>query len=466
MRTTNTIPGRGRRRALALIPAWALAVGLASGGLPAQTPEADEPTPAPATSVVAPSPGTGLYVGAASCASSSCHGATGPRNVFDVLQNEYLTWLQLDRHSKAHEVLFNPQSTKIAENLGLSEEPEAAQVCLDCHAFTPPPERVSERVAGDWEVEEGISCEACHGPAGGWLGSHTEEGWTREDGIAAGLVDLSRPERRGELCLSCHRGTGTKSVDHRLIAAGHPQLVFELDNYSASMPAHWRPDPAAEGARGWALGQVVALQVELDRVIEIAEAGQWPELSLMSCSDCHHSLREERWRRPGVRRPLGLPRWSPARWAVLRPLVERFAPDHEARLDRALGRLARTVSRLGSPPTPAAAAARDAREALTDVLPAVQEVEWDEEQILALLAALAADRNRFAAADYDTAEQVSLAVHTLASDLIHRRPQVLRGGLVDANEALHRTVRDPYRFDPSSFATALERLAREVRRLR
>ena len=433
----------------------------------AQPPEdptqaAAQPPEATSGSVVADSPRPGLYRGPVSCASSTCHGATEPREVFDVLQNEYLTWLQRDRHSKAHEVLVGPDSRRIAANLGLDQPAENAPLCLDCHAFEPPEEQVVGRV----EREQGISCEACHGPASGWLGPHTEEGWTTEDGVAAGLIDLSDPIRRGELCLSCHRGEGDRVVDHRLIAAGHPQLLFELDNFSGDMPSHWRADPQADGARGWALGQVLALREELELIAASADAGRWPELSLMACDDCHHSLEEERWRR-GVQRPLGLPEWSPAKWAVTRHLVRRFAPGQEAPLDRALGRLARNVSRLGAAPSEAAEAARAARAVLDEVVPAVRDTQWKERQIKALLVSLAEDRQALAGADRDTALQAFLAVNSLASDLINRNPsEVLQGGLFNAVEALHRTIDDPYRYRRNAFAAGLERVGREVRRLR
>lgn len=468
-------PGKGgwdgwSRRGSWLRCALGLVLALTPSTLLAQTPE--EPAEDPAqgvasqpevasSSVVADSPRPGLYHGPVSCASSTCHGATEPRKVFDVLQNEYLTWLQRDRHSKAHEVLAGPDSRQIAANLGLDQPAENAPLCLDCHAFEPP----EEQVVGHLEREQGISCEACHGPASGWLGPHTEEGWTTENGVAAGLVDLSDPVRRGELCLSCHRGEGERVVDHRLIAAGHPQLIFELDNFSGDMPSHWRADPQADGARGWALGQVLALREELELVAATAAAGRWPELSLMACGDCHHSLEEQRWRR-GARRPLGLPAWSPAKWAVTRHLVRRFAPAQEAPLGRALDRLARNVSRLGSAPSEAAAAAREARAALDEVVPAVRDAEWDERRIKTLLVSLAEDRQALAGADRDTALQAFLAVNSLASDLINRNPEVLHGGLFNAVEALHRTIDDPYRYRRAAFSAGLERVGREVRRLR
>ncbi len=74
---------------------------------------------------------------------------------------------------------------------------------------------------------------------------------------------------RTNLCLECHLGTKEKFVDHEMIAAGHPDLYFELDSFSAVMPRHWKvPRESASGksvgsawpVRAWAVGQAVQLR--------------------------------------------------------------------------------------------------------------------------------------------------------------------------------------------------------------
>lgn len=451
---------------LARVLLWLAFVLLVAAPMTAQPSTRETPIPPdPTGSAIAPSPGAGMYVGPASCASSNCHGATEPREVFDVLQNEYLTWLQRDAHSGAAGVLFEQDSRTIAANLGLERPPHEAQECLACHAFTPPPSRTAR---APLELEDGISCEACHGPAGGWLGTHTEEGWTTDDGVETGLVDLSDPARRGRLCLSCHRGEGERVVDHRLLAAGHPQLVFELDNFSARMPRHWRPEPAEEVVRTWAVGQAVALERELELVASSAAAstaaqGRWPELSLMSCTDCHHSLAEERWRgRSGRRDPLGLPRWSPARWAVLRVVVARVAPEREAPLAATLEPLAAAVSRLGTPAGEAAEAARRVREPLAAARQALERASWGPRRVRALMLDLARDREGLTVADRASAEGTALALNTLAAALAEGGPGRLPAGAVDALEVLYRTLQEPHSWDRSGFVTALERLAESL----
>jgi hypothetical protein len=379
-----------------------------------------------------------------------------------VLQNEYFTWLQRDRHSKAQELLYGEASRLVARNLGLGDPAEAPE-CLACHGFLPPPE-----IRSALEPEDGISCEACHGPASGWLGRHTEEGWTTADSVAAGMVDLASPQRRAALCLGCHAGDGERRVDHRLLAAGHPRLHFEMESFSAGMPEHWKPKPPLEEARAWAVGQAAALGAELSRIATLAEKRAWPELSLMSCGDCHHSLAEERWRRPPERRgpgaALGLPRRSPAHWTVLRPLVHRFAPEREEPLARALARLSREVGRLGGDPVSAAEAAREALAALDGVAPAFNETAWSEATLVELLGVLAAEGRE--PSDLASAEQLFWGVNTLAAALIRLRPEVLRGGLPDAVERLYAAVRSPHGIDEEQLTLALNRLRAAVGRLR
>src|SRR3989442_10504352 len=82
--------------------------------------------------------------------------------------------------------------------------------------------------------------------------------------------------RRTEKCLKCHLGTKNKFVDHEMIAAGHPDLYFELDSFSAVMPRHWKSpresepgkpaeDAAWVGGRAWSAGQAVELRRALGR---------------------------------------------------------------------------------------------------------------------------------------------------------------------------------------------------------
>ena len=59
--------------------------------------------------------------------------------------------------------------------------------------------------------------------------------------VRLGLVDSKNLSIRSEKCLTCHLGAPGLQVDHELIAAGHPDLRFELDSYTRpSRRTGWR----------------------------------------------------------------------------------------------------------------------------------------------------------------------------------------------------------------------------------
>src|SRR2546423_3679970 len=248
--------------------------------------------------------GTGAqqkYVGPGSCSATACHGSVQPRHETKVLQNEYSTWIVQDKHAKAQQVLSNPVSMRIARILGLPDAAHAPK-CLLCHALYVQP----EQKAREFDVAEGVSCESCHGPALAWLGPHTSRTQTHTQNIALGLYNTKDLVKRTEKCLTCHLGTGEKWVDHEMIAAGHPDLVFELDSFQAVEPVHWvekvpgHPEQADKdpllGVRQWSVGQAVQLRESMNRLArrvkgtEGKKGGVWPEYGEIDCFACHHSL--------------------------------------------------------------------------------------------------------------------------------------------------------------------------------
>jgi hypothetical protein len=406
----------------------------------------------------------GRYLGPASCAQDACHGATRPRKAFDVLQNEYYTWLNRDRHAKAYEVLYDARSAAIARNLALARSAAEAPRCLGCHVLSPP----AAEQAGPIETTDGVSCEACHGPASGWRGGHTAEGWSHEQSVAAGMLDLRDPGVRSAVCLSCHLGDGDREVDHDLLAAGHPPLRFELDNYSQAMPAHWRAMPA-EGVRLWAVGQAAAFRDSARELARRAREGPWPDFSWLSCDACHHSLADERYRQglaTVFRARPGLPPWSPARWLVLRVLVARYAPEEVAPLDAAVARLARDVSRLSTAPVEVSATAEAIATRMGGVAERLERVRWTPAEARRVLLDVTAARDSLAAADLDSAAQAVQAVYTLTSYLLAERPGLLGGDLVDDVSELAREVQgrgEVDQLDRDRFRRALARVEDGVR---
>jgi len=188
----------------------------------------------------------GAFVGSVGCKSSSCHGGAGPK------RNQYITWSQKDFHTKAFAVLLNSRSERIAESLGIAAAQTSAR-CTVCHS---PSQSVAQsRLTATAHPDEGVSCENCHGAAGGWLRGHTRRDWTYAMRVSAGMRDLRGAYLRATACVACHQNLAPE-----LLQAGHPDLFFELDGQSVAQPKHWKDDDSWSGLREWLTGQAVALR--------------------------------------------------------------------------------------------------------------------------------------------------------------------------------------------------------------
>lgn len=247
-------------------------------------------------------PAGGKYLGAGSCAASACHGSEKPRKTNNILQNEYVTWARHGQHSGAWDVLLEADAKRIGMHLGITA-PETDPTCLKCHATYVSKETLQgER----YQLEDGVSCESCHGPAENWIKSHTATGNTHEDNVRNGMRDLFPLEQRARLCMECHYGTDEKYVNHTLIGAGHPRLSFELDTFSMLQPRHWKVDSDYEkrkgsysSSRSWLVGQVTLALATLEALEspERSRNGIFPELTLFNCFACHHNLGREEWKK-------------------------------------------------------------------------------------------------------------------------------------------------------------------------
>ena len=409
----------------------------------------------------------GQYLGAASCASSNCHGSVKPRNVYSVKQNEYFTWLKQDKHrTQAYMVLFNKKSAQIARNMHINVEPYKSSICLDCHALNVP----KNAQARPLDIEEAISCEACHGPAGGWIARHTEDGATHKKSVEAGMTDMRNLVIRAEICLACHLGDSKKTVDHELIAAGHPQLIFELDNYSQVMPAHWLPFTdkrkkqgleETDGARAWAVGQAVAFREGMLQLARQARSEDWPEFSAMKCYACHHTLKFGAWRqRRGYKFKPGLPHWNPAQYAALRQLVKTLAPDERVRLDEQVERLSAEIAKINTPQEIVVKTATGLAQTMNHVIPEIMQAKFNYALEIKLLRQIANDVPYLIEGEVDTVGQAVLAINSLVSATTSRNSALAKSGINKIVNNLYRDIQDPERFDRAQFAKHMAELQR------
>ena len=394
----------------------------------------------------------GQFGGVAACANSGCHGSTLPLQASRVLQNEYYTWLNSDRHARAYNVLFNDLSARIVKNMHLRKKAYQESLCLDCHSTNVP----ASSVAGKIDLEDGVQCEVCHGPAGGWRGEHTEAGWTHEQSVARGMIDLRDLRIRAHGCDHCHLGGAEKEVDHELIASGHPLLAFELDNYSETMPAHWTARKETHGVPAWAVGQAMAFRDSLANLARHARGDKWPEFSDMSCANCHHSLETSQWRQTrGWPGRAGLPAWSPKQWAVLRLIVERAAPSARAQLDDSVKVVASRVARMNDR-SGVATAAEEAKRVMESALPRITALPWRDDDVRSMMRAIAADEG--VTYDVQSAQQAALALQSLAAALTRNHPALLKSAMTEALDAVFADVQNKDRYEPARFAQKLAAL--------
>ena len=353
------------------------------------------------------------YIGPGSCSATACHGGVQPRSVTHVLQNEYSTWAVQDSHSKAYRSLENPVSQRMGKILGIAH-PEGSPKCLTCHAlYIPEKERGRE-----FDLSEGVSCESCHGPASAWLGPHSEKNSKIAQFTSLGMYDLSDIQRRAEKCLTCHLGTPEKQVDHAMIAAGHPNLVFELDSYSAIQPPHWKPSPdPSDGVRLWSIGQAVQLREALRRLQRRSQSTNWPEYSELDCYSCHHSLTkpEESWRqaRGYGQRPPGAPSWNVAHYAVFRVVAKDVDPASSQELENALRDVFNATTKPASDRAEVGKAAASAGQIADAFVAKIRDADFSRTRTARLLSQISSQGDGLAGDDALTAEQATMALDSL-----------------------------------------------------
>jgi len=401
----------------------------------------------------------GIHLGVASCAGSTCHGAIERLKGSSVPQNEYITWTRRDKHAKAYSVLFDERSKRIARNLGLPDA-HTAQICLDCHADNAPPDKRGRQ----FQISDGVGCEACHGAASGWLGIHIS-GAAHRDNVAAGLYPTDQPLARAEKCLGCHLGDDKRYVTHKIMGAGHPRMIFELDTFTAVQPAHFVVDKSYIERKGavndvqvWAVGQAVAVSRFMDEVLDPKRgpSGIFPELALFDCQACHHGIKEAKWEpRSSTGLGPGTVRLYDANVIMLRVIAQRVAPATAKTLSEQLLALHKaTTENWGA----VQRQAREVKKTASDLVAVLGRHEFGRDDITALADALI--RGGLTGGDevdYSNAEQATMALASVVSAL-------KQGGYVsdsqktslgDSVNKLYEAVATNEGFRPEGFKLAL-----------
>lgn len=359
---------------------------------------------------------TNVFNGSLTCASAGCHelSASTVDPDSNIQRNEFQVWRTTDKHAQSYAVLRTPQAERIARNLGLGPASQAG-MCLDCHAMNvPPPQR-----GQNFNIAEGVGCESCHGGSGQWLDSHTDFDVTLQELRAQGMVAMNDPVVRGNLCMDCHMGTNEKYGGHRLLAAGHPRVSFELDSYTNNK-VHFTIDQDylerktyVPGAQTWAIGQALAVERRMTLLADdrTGTIGFFPEFAFFDCHGCHQPQSVKR--RSNVNRR-GQPKLDDAHMEMLRIAARVAGPGLAERVEQDLRQLHRGAATGRRALVDAALDMKRTATAVRAALTGKTFTSDDMRDILRAVAAAGAD-GRYA--DYASAEQTMNSLDSMISAL-------------------------------------------------
>jgi hypothetical protein len=427
------------------------------------------------------------HMGVASCAGSTCHGLSVPEGK-SVRQDELRSWQEESSpggaHSRAYRVLLEPRGREILTRLGYASNMAEGinKDCAGCHTTLGAPKQ-----------SDGVGCESCHGAAGGWLSSHYVKGATHKSNLMQGMANLTAPGERARVCLDCHFSGDAKGqfVSHRIMAAGHPRVSFELDLFS-TLQQHWDEDgnyvteldgsprkPKTNSMQMWAVGQAEALKRSLEQFSQPGKAqnGIFPEFYFYDCHSCHRRIYDGedanvtavpnsgRASSTGVPYQLGMPPYNDENIIMLMAAARVVAPDLAATLDQRSRAFHSAMAQGRSQSVQAAQALRQTANQLSDRFAGTS---FGKAQTFAIMESIASDAISPRFTDYEGAVQSVMAIDTLLNGMVNQGliAQGSVGGLRSQVNQAYAAVREPNSFQPAAFRRALGGAIRSIRSLR
>ena len=403
-----------------------------------------------------------IHLGVASCAGSTCHGAISPLPGSNVLQNEYITWKEKDKHSRAYKVLLNDRSKLIAKNLGI-KAPHTSELCLNCHADN----IKKEKRHSTFKISDGVTCEACHGGAGKWIGTHITPTASHKNNLKNGLFPTADPKSRAAMCLSCHFGDKNRSITHRIMGAGHPRMSFELDTFTALEPAHFvvdkdyikRGKAAANSVKVWSIGQAMALGLMLDVLVDPSRGmdGFFPELIVFDCHSCHSPMNKLQWAKREATGKLGpgIPKFNDSNLLMLQVIAVQVNPKLGSELKSATIRLHESMRKNR---TEMILAAQSLKKLTNLLIIDFERYEFNISDMKKMISLIVNNANKGEYVDYAGAEQAYMAIGSIINGmndlgaLKKKEMSNINSGLDKINLSLENS--DLY--EPKVFITSLK----------
>ncbi len=413
-----------------------------------------------------------------------------------VLQTEYKTWNEEDKHHHAFDALRGDRGKAMGKALGFADV-SLERACLSCHASGFERDDPEQKLAVEAR-ELGVGCTSCHGPYEEWTEKHYK-------GIAAnpawremppetkremyGMTDLREPSVRAKVCSSCHVGNASegKVVTHAMYAAGHPPLpAVELASFLKTMPPHWvKPTDVdafqkdadlreknhidfnePQATRDTVIGGVVALGDAMRLLANRTEpeptplghsSKTWPDYAQLECYACHHDLRVPEPDRGRQARGFdhhfdglvvagvpGRPQFRPWPLALVRLAIAQTGTGRDTYREAVKELYAALDARPFGDPARVSRAAKRVADWSEEMLGKLQSTHFDASSPRKLLAVLAATPVA-EVADYDSAREVAWAIQTLYSDWQETRKPENDAAFTDLLSKIDATVKlDPY----------------------
>lgn len=425
-----------------------------------------------------------VHNGVISCYGTTCHSKQVASNL-SVRQNEIITWdddtSPSGSHSRAYAVLKNSKSRIISNNLGIGPAWQAPK-CLACHSDFVPVDNRGE----DFQLSEGVSCEACHGgskggPSGGWLTTHYAPDQKHSDNLANGMYPTDNPKARANLCLNCHLGSDAPNqfITHQIMGAGHPRISFELDLFTELQRHHdedadyiERGKTKSSGVKIWSIGQAISLerQMSLFSDPKLGRVGAFPELVFFDCHACHRTFSDAPDARPSWRsnpaRALGpgVPVFNDANMIMLAAVVKTIAPEMEDELRSAGRRFHRSVSLNGRS---ISTATENLKAIASRLATRLEREEFSRSEVISIMKTILADSLSRNYTDYAGGEQAVIAtssfIRTLGADGYITASQ--EEGISRSLERAFQAVDDPNRYNQATLRAALQSVSRKVNQL-
>jgi hypothetical protein len=295
------------------------------------------------------------------------------------------------------------------------------------------------------------------------------------------MAALENSAVRANTCLDCHYGSAKSGqfVSHKMMAAGHPRVSFELDLFSA-LQAHHNEDADYIARKGrpssmrfWAVGQAMAIERSLALFAspQHGTEGAFPEFYFFDCHSCHRRIQDNLNFSPTVvdnpARPVppGTVPYNDENMIMLSAAAKVAAPELGRRFDADARAFHAAMARDRGAALAAAVRLRGSANALGHAFAASS---FSRAQMFAILDTITSEAISPRFTDYTGSAQSVMAVDTLLNALVKDgavTTETAAGARPAINQA-YAAVKDPNDYRPSAFRAALGSAVRSIRGLR